>query len=278
MSEEDRRRKSQDADQAGQLRELAGKNAAPSAQLPALAITGGKGGVGKTCLAVNLSLALVEQGLKPLLIDIDMGLANADVLLNLNPATTLYHVMMENKPAASAILKLQSGLSFLPAASGREELTRLGAQQLQRLVKDLVRISEAYDLLVFDTAAGIGPEVLTFLGASRTILAVITPDPTSVTDAYALIKIIEQRAPGKDIRIVVNQAANPEEAAATFARIRKVAQAYLQRDLTYAGMIPRDRAVADAVRKRQPFAQVDGPASQALRSLAVKLKAERWKD
>jgi flagellar biosynthesis protein FlhG len=99
-----------------------------------------------------------------------------------------------------------------------------------------------------------------------------------VTDAYALIKMIEHKNAGKDIRIVVNQAANQEEAALTFSRLRKVAIAYLQRDLAYAGFIPRDRAVADAVRKRVPFAQSgDGPASQALRTLAMKLKSERWK-
>jgi flagellar biosynthesis protein FlhG len=264
------------ADQAQQLRAMA-SNQPSSIQLPALAITGGKGGIGKTCLSVNLSLALLEQGLKPLLIDLDLGLANADVMLGLNPSTTLYDVIVSGRPLTDAIVPAVNNLPFMPAASGREELTQLQPKQIQRLLKELSKLSSDYDLFVFDTAAGIGREVSLFLHASRTILVVVTPEPTSIADAYALIKVIETKSPGKDIRIVVNQSANQDEAVSTFARLRKVALAYLQRDLVFFGAVPRDRAVGDAVRRRRPLVLGDdGPAVQAIRSFAMRLKNEKW--
>jgi flagellar biosynthesis protein FlhG len=131
---------------------------------------------------------------------------------------------------------------------------------------------------VLDTAAGIGREVSSLVLASRIVLVVVTPDPTSIADAYALVKLVEAKEPGKDLRVLVNQAANQDEATETFARLRKVATSYLQRDLVYAGHLPRDRHVSEAVRRRRTFAGGEGPAAGALRALALKLKTERWRD
>ena len=152
------------------------------------------------------------MGLHPLLVDCDLGLANADVLLGLNPTTTLYDVVIGGSPLGSAIIEDRRGFGFIPAASGREELTRLGNRQLAGLLKELHRAAGAHDLLVLDTAAGIHREVVTLLRASKVVLMVVTPDPTSITDAYALIKVLEQQDPGRDIRILVNQASSQEEA------------------------------------------------------------------
>ena len=262
-------------DQAKQLRALAAGQEAPL--LPAIAVTGGKGGVGKTCVAVNLSLALAGVGARPLLVDCDLGLANADVMLGLDPRTTLYEVMCENRPIEQAVLVDKRGIGFVPAASGREELTQLPPRGLARLVREIGRAATGYDLIVLDTAAGIGREVSSLVLACRTVLLVITPDPTALADAYALVKLLESKTPGKDLRVLVNQVANQDEATETFARLRKVTGAYLRRDLAYAGYLPRDRHVAEAVRKRKPFADGDGPAAAALRALAFKLKTERWR-
>jgi flagellar biosynthesis protein FlhG len=245
--------------------------------LPAVAITGGKGGVGKTCIAVNLALMLARLGRKPLLVDCDLSLANADVMLGLNPTTTLYEVLTGAAPLAGAIVEGPNGMGFLPAASGREELTRLSQSQLDLLTRGLGLIGKGYDLLVIDTPAGIGREVMTLLRASRMVLVVVTPDPTSLADAYALIKVLETSDPGRDLRVVINQAANQDEAVQTFTRLRQVVATYLHRDLVLAGSLPRDRAVADAVRSRKPFALgPDGIAVQAIRALAMRMKAERW--
>ncbi|HYE05110.1 MAG TPA: AAA family ATPase [Planctomycetota bacterium] len=262
-------------DQAKQLRALAGTADAPA--LPAIAITGGKGGVGKTCVAVNLTLALAAVGIKPLLVDCDLGLANADVMLGLDPRATLYDVMCENRPIDEAIVADARGFGFVPAASGREELTQLPARSLNRLVREIGRAGADHDVILMDTAAGIGREVSTLVLASRLVLVVLTPDPTSLADAYALVKLVEGKQPGKDIRVLVNLAANQDEATEAFSRLRKVSSTYLRRDLAYAGYLPRDRHVAEAVRKRRPFADGDGPAANALRALALKLKSERWR-
>jgi flagellar biosynthesis protein FlhG len=247
--------------------------------LPMLAVTGGKGGIGKTSLAVNLALCLCRLGVRGLLVDYDLSLANADVLLGIQPGGgTLFDVLLGKASLASVAVEGPSGLGFIPAASGRDELTRLSSAELERLTAGLGKLMHAYDLGVIDTPAGIGREVMSALHAVRTVLVVVTPDPTSITDAYALIKVLEAGAPGKDVRVVVNLGASHSEAVETYTRLRKVVNTYLKRDIPLLGILPRDPAVAAAVRSRRPFALgPDCPALQALRSIAGRLKSERWK-
>jgi flagellar biosynthesis protein FlhG len=265
-------------DQARNLRTAASAKAAELPALPAVAITGGKGGVGKTSIAVNLALTLAKLGLRPLLVDFDLSLANADVMLGVDPATTLYEVINGTAELAGAAVEGPLGIGFIPAASGRDELTRLTQPQLDRLFAGLGRLASAYDLAILDTAAGIGREVIAVLRAARAVVVVVTPEPTSLTDAYALIKVLEAEAPGRDLRVAVNMADNQSDALETFTRLRKVVNTYLKRDLALLGTIPRDHLVADAVRARKPFALgADGPALQALRAMGVRLKAEKWK-
>jgi flagellar biosynthesis protein FlhG len=227
-------------DQAHQLR-TAMARPGKAEPLPMLAVTGGKGGIGKTSLAVNLALCLCRLGVRGLLVDYDLSLANADI-------------------------------------RGRDELTRLSGPELERLTAGLGKLMSAYDLGVIDTPAGIGREVMSALHAVRTVLVVVTPDPTSITDAYALIKVLDAGAPGKDVRVVINLGSSHSEAVETYTRLRKVVNTHLKRDLPLLGILPRDPAVAAAVRARRPFALgPDCPALQALRSIAGRLKAERWK-
>ncbi len=246
--------------------------------LPTLAITGGKGGVGKTCIAVNLAIALAKLGKRPLLVDLDLGLANADVLLGVNPQRTLYDVVFGGIALAEVVVSAH-GVAFVPAASGHDELTRLSQEQLSRLFASLGELARGYDLLILDTAAGIGREVTAAVRSARTTLVTLTPDPTSMTDAYALIKVLDAQQPGLDLRVVTNMALGANEGLAAYVRLRTVAKTYLKRELPLAGQVPRDAAVAEAVRRRKPLltGRNDGLAAQGIRALAQKLAGERWR-
>ncbi len=265
-------------DQATGLRALAGAQADTGVRLPALTVTGGKGGVGKTSIAVNLALLLKRMGLDPLLVDCDLGLANADVLLGISPRTTLYEVMRDGAPLDRAVVTDPRGLALAPAASGRDELTRLPRHEFQRLLRELGRVGDNYDLLVLDTSAGIHSEVTGFVRAARLALTVITPDPTSLTDAYALIKVSLAQRRDAAFAVVVNQASGAQEAQICFQRLRKVVRTYLDHDLTYLGHLPADRNVREAVRARVPFVtREEAPATRALKAIALRLKRMRWK-
>jgi flagellar biosynthesis protein FlhG len=264
-------------DQAHQLRTAMNRPPA-SAPLPMIAVTGGKGGVGKTSVAVNLAISLCRLGQRTLLVDFDLSLANADILLGISPTGTLFEALQGTASLANIAVEGPDGLGFIPAASGRDELTRLSQQELDRLVGSIGKLMHAYDLGIIDTPAGIGREVMTALIAVRTVVVVVTPDPTSITDAYALIKILEAGSPGKDVRVIINLSANHSDAVETFTRLRKVVNAHLKRDIVLSGILPRDQAVAAAVRARRPFALgVDCPAKEAVRAMANRFKGERWK-
>ena len=266
-------------DQAAGLRSssAARRDANGFPQLNALAVTGGKGGVGKTSIAVNLGLLLAQMQLRPLLIDLDMGLANADVLLGVNPIASLFEVVITGQPLEQAIVTTH-GMGFVPAASGRDELTRLSYQQFAGLLQQFARAANDYDLLLLDTAAGISREVTTFLRTAQVITVVITPDPTSLTDAYALIKVLEQQQPGKDVRIIVNNVHSEDEAQLVFQKMRKVTQSYLQRDVQLLGHIPADRSVVEAVRSRRPYVLCrDCEPTRHLQAVATRIAGMGWK-
>ncbi len=261
-------------DQAAGLRQ---PTTTPPLRLPGFAVTGGKGGVGKTCIAVNLAILLAKSGLKPLLIDLDMGLANADIMLGVDPQQTLADVVLNGRPIESVITESPLGVGLVPAASGVEALANLGAQELQRLFFGLERLGRSRSPLILDTPAGIGREVIAAARAVSTVCVVLTPEPTALADAYALIKLLEQAQPGQDVRIVVNMARDQHDGLTAFAKMRAVAKKHLGRDVELLGIIPRDDMVAMAVRRRTPFATgLDGPALSALKGIAAKLRGINW--
>lgn len=239
----------------------------------ALAISSGKGGVGKSTIAVNLAIMLSQMGRRVALLDADMGTANIDVLCNVMPVHTLAHVVAGRKTIEEIIVQAPGGFSLIPGASGLAQMAALSSDERERLVQQFARLEQAYDVLLIDTGAGIGPTVLGLLTAADRALIVTTPDPTAITDAYAVIKTAYRKQPKLDVRLLVNQAGDQDEARQVYTRVANVCRKFLDLDVVYAGYMLRDTAVSDSVRGRKPFAldPRQTPATIALSALAHRL-------
>ena len=237
-------------------------------------ISSGKGGVGKTSLAVNLGLGLSRQGLRVLIVDGDMGLANVDLMLGLDVDRTVRDVLDAGIDPAGALAWFESRLAVLPAASGVPEMVTMGPEEQDRLRQALGRITDGFDLVLLDTAAGIGPGVLWFNRMAHRNIVVMTPDPTAVTDAYALIKVLVQRQRKDRFQVVVNETATEREGREVFDNLARVASVYLKAQLVFLGTIPRDTAVRRAVRAQRPFwaDAPKGPAAQAVGGIMARVR------
>lgn len=238
-----------------------------------VAVTSGKGGVGKTNLAVNLSLALRELGKEVALVDADLGLANADILLGVVAERHLGHVMQGVCSVCETLLAAPGGIHLLAGASGLAELADADPVTLRRLLTELRALDRMVDLVVVDTGAGIGRQVVDFLGAAREVLLVLTPEPTSLTDAYSLVKVAAARHPETRWYAVVNMARSPEEGQQVGERLAAVARRYLGTEITLLGSVPRDEAVSRAVMRQVPLllAVPRSPAAVAIRAVAQRL-------
>jgi flagellar biosynthesis protein FlhG len=257
------------ADQAEQLRRCA----APRRSWT-IAVTSGKGGVGKTSLAVNLALTLAQSGQRTCLVDGDLGLANVDVLLNLHPRHSLRDVVAAGMPVEEIILQGPAGLEVIPAASGVEALADLDTGARQFLVKTLQSLSGRSELTVLDTGAGVSKTVLALALAADEVLVVTTPEPTAITDAYAMVKILSHRRSSIPVSLVVNQAESAGQAREVHGHLQKIIQRFLRREVPMAGWIPRDACVERAVREQRPMA-IYFPyarATEAIRAIATRLE------
>jgi len=282
-------------DQATQLRSLmrerrgeaaAGETEVPAASGPrrasVIAITSGKGGVGKTNVAVNLAITLSSAGKKVVLLDADLGLANADVICNIDLPANLSHVIARRKDLDDVIVEAPGGFSLIGGASGLARMADLTDADRQRIVNALADLEQRADVILIDTGAGISPNVLAFTRAADHVLVVTTPEPTAITDAYAVVKVITRDNADRRISLLVNQARNANEARIVHERIAKVARQFLSVSVFDAGHIPMDEQVALAVRKRTPFvlASPRGAASLAMATLATRLEqgvvGSRW--
>lgn len=269
------------ADQAEQLRGLVEAQRAAEQHTPApphptaqtLAITSGKGGVGKTTVAVNLAVELARLGRRVVLLDADLGTANADVMCNVMPATTLAHVVAGRRDIEDAIAPAPGGFGLIPGASGLAQMAALGTQERDRLIQQFRRLEQAYDVLLIDTGAGVGPNVLGFLVAAERVLVVTTPDPTAITDAYAVIKTAHRKRPDLDVRLLVNMATDADEGRQVFQRVSNVCTKFLGLGITYAGFLPMDQGVRASVRMRLPFVlgERTTPAAIGMNALAHRL-------
>jgi flagellar biosynthesis protein FlhG len=247
--------------------------AGPPRLAQAIAVTSGKGGVGKTNLAVNLAVCLARLGRRTCLLDGDLGLANADILCNLTPRLTLEHVIDARCRLAEAMLLAPGGFRLIPGACGVAKLADLDRDERTSLIRQLAALDHVADDLIIDTGAGLAANVLAFVTAASKVLLVTTPEPTAMTDAYGMVKALTARAPELGISLVVNMVGPEEEGQAVFDRIDRVSRTFLGRALDYGGAIPTDEAVGEAIRHRVPFTLYapDGPATAAVEALARSL-------
>ncbi len=244
-----------------------------------ISFTSGKGGVGKTNLVVNLGVALAEKGHTVLLLDADLGLANVDVLLGIQPKYTLHEVLSGEKSLTEVMVDGPAGVSIIPAASGVEVLRGLSSEQRLLLLEAVENIAYSFDYLLIDTGAGIGGDVMYFNSAATEIVCCITNEPTSLTDAYALIKVLSKNYCEKSLAIVVNEVNSEREARETFSRLARSVARFLQVELRYLGWVPVDPAVPAAVREQRALVQIfpSSLAARAMTHLADGIDGEFWK-
>jgi len=238
-----------------------------------IAVCSGKGGVGKSNVALNLSILLSGAGNRVALVDADMGMANLDVLLNADIQGDISHVVAGTKRLEEIVVDLPSGVQFVAGASGLAKLANLSEFQRTRLAEELTQLEADNDLIVIDCAAGIGPNVLQFASGADIVLVVTTPEPTAITDAYGMIKALSRRGYLGSLSVLTNQADNRQEGRATYQRLAEVARRFLDIRIFDAGHISEDPRVRQSVRRRQAFvlAYPKCPASRGIAALANKL-------
>ncbi|WP_303722749.1 MinD/ParA family protein [Malonomonas rubra] len=215
-----------------------------------LSITSGKGGVGKTAVVSNIAVTLAKQGKKVLIIDADLGLANIDVVLGLAPPYNLNHFFNGERTLEEVMAEGPHGLKILPAGSGVQQYTRLDAQLKMRLIESLDALEEQFDVVLIDTEAGISDNVTYFNVAAQDILVVTTPEPTAITDAYALMKLLSTQYHQKRFLLSVNSVREPDEGLDVFEKLTMVSGRYLDISLDYLGCIPFDRKMHESVREQ----------------------------
>jgi flagellar biosynthesis protein FlhG len=243
--------------------------------LRVIAVTSGKGGVGKSNVVVNLGLALAQQGFKVLLIDADLGLGNLDILLGLTPKFTIQDALASHLRLAEVILDGPGGLKILPASSGIAEMAMLDEFQKLFLLNEMDHYTEDVDVVLIDTGAGISPNVLFFnIGAQERIL-VVNNQPPAIADAYALIKVLVSQHGETSFKLLVNGLTHPREAELVYRTLLRVVERFLGREISldYLGFVPYDQALPKAVMRQQPVLALypQSPASKSFVLIAQTL-------
>lgn len=248
-----------------------------------VAITSGKGGVGKTFISANLAAALTRQGLKVLVLDADLGLANLDVVLNLYPKITLHDVFTGKADLEEAILPAPGGFSVLLAGSGLVEYSRLTPEVRDQLHNIIEAVKPRFDVLLIDTGAGISDVVLYAVSLAHEVIVVATPEPTSMTDAYATIKVLSSQQGRDSLNMVVNQVSRSGDGRAICNQLQQVIERFVQSaagqapKLNFLGDVPLDSSVREAVQKRQLLLELHpgSAASQGIVQVATRLLARQ---
>jgi flagellar biosynthesis protein FlhG len=263
-------------DQAGGLRDMMREQRRATRPLRVIAVASGKGGVGKTNVAANLAVLAARSGHRVLIIDGDLGLANVEILFGIKPRFHLGHVLDSDIPVSEVMAQGPAGVKVLPAGSGAQQLSRLDNAQRLRLVTALDQLEDQFDVIFLDAGAGIGDNVMFFVGAAQEALLVVSPEPTSLTDAYATIKVLCQDAGVRFFDVVVNQAGNETMAHDIFDKLSAIAGRFLDARIRWLGWLPRDENVHRAVMAQRPLVELfpSSPATRALQAVADTLLHE----
>lgn len=247
----------------------------PDRPVKVIAVTGGKGGIGKTNLAANLAVALSKGGRKTLLVDADLGLANVDVLLNLQPRYNLGHVLRGERTLAEVVTPGPAGLHVVPSASGNRLMAQLGTAENAGLVRAFSDLTQQLDVMVIDTAAGVGESVGLLCAASQHVLVMVCDDPASITDAYATIKVLNREHGLEHFLVVANKVDTVQQGREVFHRLQRVANRFLSVRLELVSVVPQDTQLERAVRQQRPVIEAfpRSRAATAIAKLAKKMDA-----
>jgi len=241
-----------------------------------IAVTGGKGGVGKTNVAVNLGMALSHSGKKVMIMDADLGLANLDVMLGIHPQANLHHVITGERTLEEIIVDGPGDLKIIPASSGVKEMASLDPQTHAGLIQAFSELSQDVDVLIVDTAAGISDAVTSFTRAAQEVVVVVCDEPASITDAYAIIKLMSREHGVYRFRVVANMASSPQHGREIYTKIAKVTDRFLDVALDYMGYVPEDDFLRKSVKKQRAVFEAfpRSKSAQAFATLAD--KANKW--
>lgn len=241
-----------------------------------IAVTSGKGGVGKTNVTANLAVALAGIGKSVVILDADLGLGNVDVLFGVIPKYTIEHVVLGEKTLQEVMVKGPCGIRILPTSSGSEDLTHLTPEQKLVFLSELDQLEKSVDIFLIDTAAGISSNVLYFNTVAQEILVVVTADPTSVTDAYAIMKILSQRHGEKKFKLLINMARTAQESKDVYRKLTLVSNQFLNISIDYCGFIPQDDYLRMAVLEQKAVVDLYPNAKSSLRFIELANEILRW--
>ena len=268
-------------DQAKTLRDLNSHRPGPiplKSEQPTsvYSITSGKGGVGKTAVVANLAYVLASMGKRVLILDADLGLANIDVVFGISPTFNLNHFFTGEEDLQGIMVDGPLGIKILPAGSGIQNFTNLDSHQKMRLLDGLDAMQNHFDFVLIDTEAGISENVTYFNTAAQEILVITTPEPTAITDAYALMKLLSTQYHEKNFNLVVNQIQNEDDALDVYRKLTMVANRYLDISIDYLGSIPDDRQMVESIRKQKVISELypGSKITQAFRQLAGRICSE----
>jgi len=240
-------------DQAERLRQIINsKNLKKQHVFKVITVTSGKGGVGKSSFVVNLAVALRLRGLKVAILDADIGMANVDIMYGIKSKYSLYDLIFNNKSINDIIETTPEGVKIIPGGSGLRDIVDLNEEQQNRLISEFEKLDDI-DILIVDTGAGISNTILSFISISDEVILITTPEPTSLTDAYSLIKIIKGRYKDANINVVINKVKNIKEARETFDKLSKTVNAFLRTSIQYKGFLFKDEKVTLSIIEQKPY-------------------------